>query len=111
MNNILDKILGDDVRKVFITGGSGFIGSHVCDLLIEQGYLVTAFDNLSNGRREFVSQHLDNPNFRLIEADCLDLVKMKTAMEGHDLVWHLAANTDIIGRVTRGGNPLITQIA
>ena len=93
----MEKILGESVNKIFVTGGSGFIGSHVCDLLLEQGYFVTAFDNFSNGRREFVSQHLNNPNFKLVEGDCLDIELLKNAMGSHDLIWHLAANTDIIG--------------
>jgi UDP-glucose 4-epimerase len=82
---------------VFLTGGSGFIGSHVVDLLIPQGYAVTAYDNLSNGRREFIERHEGHPGFRFVEADILDGDRLAAEMRGHDLVWHLAANTDIIG--------------
>jgi len=91
------KMLGENIKKVFLTGGSGFIGSHICDKLLAQGYVVTVYDNFSNGRREFTSGHLRNPNFKLIEADCLDLSRITIEMAGHDLVWHMAANTDIIG--------------
>jgi UDP-glucose 4-epimerase len=91
------RLLGESVDKVFITGGSGFIGSHICDILLEQSYKVTAFDNFSNGRREFTAHHLSNPNFKLIEGDCLDSDSIIQAMKGHDLVWHMAANTDIVG--------------
>jgi UDP-glucose 4-epimerase len=55
------------------------------------------YDNLSNGRREFIQHHAGKPNFRFVEADVLDADKLLAAMQGHDLVWHLAANTDIIG--------------
>lgn len=91
------RILGDSVQKIFLTGGSGFIGSHICDLLLEQNYMVTAFDNFSNGRREFIERHLSNPKFKLVEGDCLNLDFLTKEMKGHDLVWHMAANTDIVG--------------
>jgi UDP-glucose 4-epimerase len=90
-------ILGNAVKRVFLTGGAGFIGSHVADLLVGQGYGVTVYDNLSNGRREFIQHNIGKPNFRFVEADVLDADKLLAAMQGHDLVWHLAANTDIIG--------------
>ncbi|QWD11275.1 NAD-dependent epimerase/dehydratase family protein [Polynucleobacter paneuropaeus] len=92
-----NRILGNAVQKIFITGGSGFIGSHLCDLLLRQNYDVTVYDNFSNGRREFTKDHLDNSRFSLVEADCLDLERLTTEMAGHDLIWHLAANTDIVG--------------
>ncbi len=89
-------LLGDSVNKIFLTGGSGFIGSHVVDMLIPQGYQVTVYDNLSNGRKEFIEHHLDHPNFNFIEADLLEVDTLENAIKEHDLVWHLAANTDII---------------
>ncbi len=90
-------LLGPSVKRVFLTGGAGFIGSHVADLLVGQGYDVTVYDNLANGRREFIQHHIGKPNFRFVEADVLEADKLLAAMQGHDLVWHLAANTDIIG--------------
>lgn len=93
----MEKILGDSARKIFVTGGAGFIGSHVVDLLVAQGYQVCAYDNLSNGRREFIAPHLGKPNFKFVEADILDMDLLLEKIKGHDLVWHLAANTDIIG--------------
>ena len=91
------RMLGDEVQKIFLTGGSGFIGSHICDKLLTDGYEVTAYDNFSNGKREFTAHHLKNPKFKLIEADCVDLKRLSKEMAGHDLVWHMAANSDIIG--------------
>lgn len=91
------KLLGDSVQKVFLTGGAGFIGSHAVDRLMEQGYAVTVYDNLSNGHREFIEQHIGKPNFKFVQADVLDTDLLAAEMKGHDLVWHLAANTDIIG--------------
>ncbi len=91
------KLLGPSVKKVFLTGGSGFIGSHVTDLLVTQGYDVTVYDNLSNGRREFIEPQFGKPNLKFVEADILDTDRLAAEMKGCDLVWHLAANTDIIG--------------
>lgn len=91
------RLLGDSISRIFLTGGSGFIGSHIVDRLLADGYQVTAYDNFSNGRREFTAGHLGHPAFKLVEADCLDLDRVRHEMAGHDLVWHMAANTDIIG--------------
>ena len=90
-------LLGDHVKKVFISGGAGFIGSHIVDILVTQGYEVTVYDNLSNGRKSFIEAHIAKPACTFIEADMLDLPRVTEAVRGHDLVWHLAANTDIIG--------------
>ena len=60
---------------------------------------MTVYDNLSNGRREFLDSHFGKPGFRFVEADVLDEERLRAEMRGHDLVWHLAANTDIIGGV------------
>jgi UDP-glucose 4-epimerase len=92
-----NHLLGERFKRVFLTGGAGFIGSHIVDCLLPQGHEVTVYDNLSNGRREFIEQHLKNPGIHFIQADCLDYRRVLEAMKGHDLVWHMAANTDIIG--------------
>jgi len=94
---IMEKILGNSVKRIFVTGGAGFIGSHAVELLVNQGYEVCAYDNLSNGRREYVSHLSHRNNFKFIEADILDFERLCEAARDHDLVWHLAANTDIIG--------------
>ena len=80
--------------KYFITGGAGFIGSHLVDRLISTG-AVTVYDNLSSGKREFISQHLDNPNFNFIQADILDRGQLSTAIKGSDVVFHLSFNPDV----------------
>ncbi|HIE10318.1 MAG TPA: NAD-dependent epimerase/dehydratase family protein [Kiritimatiellae bacterium] len=91
------RLLEDRYRRIFVSGGAGFIGSHLVDILVSQGYEVTAYDNLSNGRMEFIERNVGKPNFTFIRADMLDRARLIEAVRGHDLVWHLAANTDIIG--------------
>jgi len=81
--------------KILVTGGAGFIGSHLVDQLMQRGHKVTVFDNLSSGRKKFISHHLNKKNFKFIKADILDFENVKKAMRGQELVHHLAANPDI----------------
>ena len=57
------------MKHVLITGGSGFIGSHLCEAFLKKGYAVTALDNFVTGRRKNLQECLQNPNFQLIERD------------------------------------------
>ena len=83
--------------NILVTGGAGFIGSHLDDALIARGHQLTIVDNLVLGRKENIEHLIGNPNFRFIEADLLDMPKMREIFaEGKfDMVYHLAANSDI----------------
>jgi UDP-glucose 4-epimerase len=83
--------------KILVTGGAGFIGSHLDDALIARGHQLTIVDNLVLGRKENIDHLIRNPKFRFIEADLLDVPKMrKIFAEGKfEMVYHLAANSDI----------------
>jgi len=81
--------------KAFVTGCAGFIGSHLADRLLSSGCEVVGFDNFSTGQRRFLERALQNPRFRLVEADLHDLDALQTAMRGTDCVFHLAANADV----------------
>jgi UDP-glucose 4-epimerase len=83
------------VSDYFVTGGSGFIGSHLVDRLIIEGNRVTVYDNLVSGKKKDIAHLIGNPNFGFVEADLLDYDRLKAAMQGHEIVWHLGANTDI----------------
>jgi len=80
--------------KSFVTGGAGFIGSHLVDKLMADGNPVTVYDNLTSGKKEFIEHHLGKRDFKLVQADLLELDKVKAAMAGHDVVFHLSANPD-----------------
>jgi len=84
------------MSKYFLTGGSGFIGSHVVERLLKEGHTVTVYDNLVTGNRKLIKHHIGKPHFEFIEADILDVEALNKYMPGHDIVWHLAANTDIV---------------
>jgi UDP-glucose 4-epimerase len=84
------------VKRVLLTGGAGFIGSHVLDLLAPSGVDFVVYDNLSNGRLAYIESHLQRPNVTFVEADIMNLERLIDVTRGCDLVWHLAANTDII---------------
>ena len=77
-------------KNVVVTGGAGFIGSHLADALIARGANVTIVDDLSTGFREFVS-----PRATLVEGDLLDQSLLDRTMAGKDAVFHLAANADV----------------
>lgn len=79
-------------KHVLVTGGAGFIGSHVVDRLLAAGARVTVIDNFSTGFPEFVPAR---ENLRVMNGDLLDLRKVGEAMTGVDFVFHLAANADI----------------
>jgi len=77
-------------RRVLVTGGDGFVGSHVADRLLAEGAEVTVLDDFSTGWRQFVPAAA-----RLMEGDLLDGAAVVRAVEGCDFVFHLAANADI----------------
>jgi UDP-glucuronate decarboxylase len=76
---------GGNSKRILITGGAGFIGSHLTDRLIEQGHTVIVLDNMFTGSRENIKHHLDNPHFKLIEWDVEDPIYMDV-----DQIYHLA---------------------
>jgi UDP-glucose 4-epimerase len=81
--------------RYLITGGAGFIGSHAVDRLLAEGNRITAYDNLVTGRRSWLATHAGEPRFQFVAGDILDRRLLRQTMSGHDVVFHLAANTDI----------------
>ena len=88
--------------RFFIVGGAGFVGSHFTDVLLADaaGHSVTIYDNLSSGREWHFAKHLHNPNFKFCKGDVKDLDSLRRAMDGSDVVIHLASNPDIARAAT-----------
>ena len=78
--------------KAFITGGAGFIGSHLVDKLVNGGDFVTVYDNLSSGKKEFIKNHIEQNKVNFVEADLLDIEQVTKEIKNHDVVFHIAAN-------------------
>ncbi|MCP5499375.1 MAG: NAD-dependent epimerase/dehydratase family protein [Leptospiraceae bacterium] len=77
--------------KFFITGGAGFIGSHLTDRLLELGHEVTCYDNLSSSVEANLNSARNYKNFSFIKGDTLNSEKLVGAMNGHEVVIHLSA--------------------
>ncbi len=77
--------------KVLITGGAGFIGSHLTDALLKKGHIVEAIDDLSTGRIQNIEAHFGNPNFHYTRASVLDDIVLDRLASQADVIFHLAA--------------------
>ncbi len=76
--------------RVLVTGGAGFIGSHVCQALVDEGHDVTVLDNLSRGRRDLIPE-----GAAFVEADLADEAATEQALRGHEAVIHLASFLEV----------------
>jgi UDP-N-acetylglucosamine 4-epimerase len=90
--------------KILVTGGAGFIGSNLCEMLLEKGHKVVCLDNFATGFRQNIEPFLSNPNFKFIESDIRNLDDCKKTVEGVDYVLHQAA----LGSVPRSIKDPIT---
>ena len=78
-------------KTVLITGGAGFIGSNLCEVLLQQNNKVICMDNFLTGKKENIEPFLNNVNFNLTEGDIRNLSDCKKAVEGANIVLHQAA--------------------
>jgi nucleoside-diphosphate-sugar epimerase len=78
-------------QKILVTGGLGFIGSHLVDRLIHEGFEVTVLDGLSNGRIENIAHNQHHKGLELVKGDIRDLNLVKKTMKGADVVFHACA--------------------
>ena len=83
-------------KNVLVTGGAGFIGSHLVDHLLNDGHNVVVIDNLSTGRLANLEQHKDNPHFKFVRADIADFGQIQGYFKDQAIVFHLAALADIV---------------
>jgi UDP-glucose 4-epimerase len=96
--------------KILITGGAGFIGSHLADRLIADGNSTLVFDDTSTGRLENLSQHRDNQNFSYIKGSVLDQELLDSSVKDVDYIFHLAAAVGVFNIVNHPLSSLVTNI-
>lgn len=92
--------------KILVTGGAGFIGSHIVDRLLKEGFEVTVLDNLSNGRRENIAHHENRKDFHFIKGDIRDVALVRKLIGDVDAVLHEAALVSVPRSIE---NPLLTN--
>jgi UDP-glucose 4-epimerase len=93
--------MGAHARRIVVTGGAGFIGSHLVDELLDHDahVEVTVVDSLWRGRPENLARHASDPRLQLLVSDVRDREAMEVALKGADLVYHLAAQPTVMGAV------------
>jgi UDP-glucose 4-epimerase len=96
--------------NVFVTGGCGFIGSHLVDRLLARGDRVTVLDDLSTGRMENIAHHIGNPRFAHRIGSALDAPLVLELVDGADLVVHLAAAVGVRLIVERPVHTIETNV-
>lgn len=85
--------------KALITGGAGFMGSHLVDALVERGHRVVVLDNLRRGRMSHLQEALGSGRVRVVVGDVRDYETVLRAMRGVEVVYHLAAQSNVMGSV------------
>lgn len=101
----------NSARKIaVVTGGAGFIGSHMVDLLIDRGFKVRAIDNLVGGREANVAQHKGNPDFAFEQVDIRDYEPGAALFRGAACVFHFAGIGDIVPSIERPSEYMSTNV-
>src|SRR6185503_7340107 len=83
------------IKKALVTGGAGFIGSHIVDALLADNIPVVVYDNFCTGRQEYLPKNPSGVN--VVKGDVLDLPRLQAAMAECDFVFHWQANADVRG--------------
>jgi UDP-glucose 4-epimerase len=96
--------------RILITGGAGFIGSHLTDRLVADGHQITILDNLATGRKENLATHLGGTSVTFIEGSILDLPLLDGLIKETEYVFHLAAAVGVFNIVNHPLDSLMTNI-
>jgi UDP-glucose 4-epimerase len=97
--------------RILVTGGAGFIGSHLCEELIRAGHSVIAVDDLSTGELSNLSSIINSENFKFVEGSILDIKLLLDVAESVDYIFHLAAAVGVFNIVNNPLNSLFTNIS
>jgi nucleoside-diphosphate-sugar epimerase len=89
------------MKKVGVTGAGGFIGSHLCERLLADGFEVVDVDDLPFGSIENIAKSLDDPRFRFEKLDCTHVTALRMAFASGGAIMHLAAKISRFGGVAR----------
>jgi len=95
-----------DFSEILVTGGAGFIGSHIVDRLFDEGFKVRVLDNLSTGDKKNLAKHQNKKSFQFIEGDIRNFDLVKKTVKGVDAVFHEAALVSVTRSVE---NPLLSN--
>ena len=96
--------------QILVTGGAGFIGSHLCERLIHDGHSVTVIDSFTTGRDSNLAQLQGTKDFKLVNGSILDLDTLNPLIRNSDYVFHLAAAVGVFNIVKNPLDSLLTNI-
>ena len=96
--------------RILVTGGAGFVGSHLCERLVADGYSVTAVDNFSTSRASNLKGLHGSASFTLVEGSILDPAILNPLVHGSDYVFHLAAAVGVFNIINHPLDSLMTNI-
>lgn len=96
--------------RILVTGGAGFVGSHLCERLIADGHFVIAIDNLSTGQASNLKGLQNSPSFTLVEESILNSAILNPLIQSSDYVFHLAAAVGVFNIVSHPLDGLMTNI-
>jgi UDP-glucose 4-epimerase len=96
--------------RVLVTGGAGFIGSHLCERLIKEGHTVTAIDNFSTGKASNLKELKSTDSFTLVEGSILDTKLLSSIIINTEYIFHLAAAVGVFNIVNHPLASLLTNI-
>jgi len=96
--------------RILITGGAGFVGSHLADRLLVEGHSVKVLDNFETGRASNLAHHNDNVQLELIQGSVLDIPLLEKVISESDYVFHLAAAVGVFNIVNKPLSSLLTNI-
>lgn len=96
--------------QILITGGAGFIGSHLAERLLKENHHVTVIDNLSTGRISNLVQALNSPNFKYVSGSILDVELLEELVADAEYIFHLGASVGVFNIVNKPLESMLTNI-